>query len=94
MSGGQLLCREEQGSVKVLGLGGQRWLEKGSGGGNGDIYELRGARTIYIGARYTKNKSSLRCIPVLGRLSVERGVRWYYIGELFSSTVQIFVEEA
>ena len=66
MSGGQLLCREEQGSVGVLGLGGQRWLEKGSGGSNGDIYELRGARTIYIGARYTKNKSSLRCIPVLG----------------------------
>ena len=63
LSGGQLLCREEQGSVRVLGLGRRRWLEKGSGGGNGDIYELRGARAIYIGTQ--KNKSSLRCILVL-----------------------------
>lgn len=46
----QVLCREEQGS------GGRRWLEKGSGGANGDIYELRGARAIYIGARYTKKQ--------------------------------------
>jgi hypothetical protein len=65
LSGGQLLCREEQGSVRVLGLGRRRWLEKGSGGGNGDIYELRGARAIYIGGTQ-KNKSSLCCILVLG----------------------------
>lgn len=56
LSGGQLFCREEQGLVRVLGLGGQRWLEKGSGGGNGDIYELRGARAINIGALYTKKQ--------------------------------------
>jgi hypothetical protein len=61
LSGGQLLCREEQGSVRVLGLGGRRWLERG----NGDIYELRGARVIYIGGTQ-KNKFSLRCILVLG----------------------------
>lgn len=65
LPGGQLLCRKEQGSVGVLGLGGRRWLEKGSGGGNGDICELRGARAIYIGG-IQKNKSSLRCILVLG----------------------------
>ena len=42
----------------------RRWLEKGSGGGNGDIYELRGARAIYIGTRYTK-KQNLACAPYL-----------------------------
>ena len=73
----------------------RRWLEKGSGGGNGDIYGLHGARAIYIGARYTKNKSSLRSLPALGQdFLVKEGVRWFYIIELFSSIVQIFVEEA
>lgn len=46
-------------------MGRRRWLEKGSGGGNGDIYELRGARAIYIGGTQ-KNKSSLHYLLVLG----------------------------
>ena len=56
MSGGQLLCREEQGSVTVLRLRGAVMAWKGEWRGNGDIYELRGARAIYIGARYTKKQ--------------------------------------
>lgn len=62
LSGGQLLCREEQGSVRVLGMGRRRWLEKGSGGGNGDIYELRGAKAIYIGGT---QKTNLTCAAYL-----------------------------